>query len=238
MKHISWKASTRSGKVYVKTYQEDRQLQVILAVDASASTGVGAPKSKHRIALEFAALVTMLARQSQDAVGLCLFAGKVEEFIRPRARRGQFSEVMQALIRQRELPQTTDLNPAIDHLLRHTRRGSLIFLISDFKAPPFEHSLRRLSIHNDVVAVNLSGSTDQELPKTGLVQFRDAESGEQVIVDTGSAKVRQALREQAAKERMALGALCSNFGVDLISVNDNPMRPLVELMQRRSKRYR
>jgi uncharacterized protein (DUF58 family) len=238
VKNIHWKVTARTGKVYVKSYEEDRQLSIMLAVDISRSTDFGANRSKHRKAIEFAALVSLLASQNRDSFGLCLFSDKVTSFTRPSASRRQFQKLLLELISEHELRPATDIGAALDYLVEHQRKTSVIFVVSDFLSPDFDESFRRLAIRHDVIAVLVEDDIDYELPAAGIVEFEDAESGKRYILDTSHPGSR-AIFEQQSKERAAkLRAKLQVLGVDLMVLKDNPLSPLSELMTRRQARFR
>lgn len=238
VKNIHWKATARTGKVYVKSYEEERQLNIMIAVDTSASTDFGRAKSKHTKALEFAALITMLAQRSQDAVGLCLFSDKVEEYFPPKRSRTQLFRILFELLRARTLRPGTDIAGALDYIRSHQRKPAIIFLVSDFFSAPFESQLRYLSISHDLVCVALVDIQDRELPSVGIVEFVDAESGERILFDTSQRRARETLQRMQLERLEELNTLCKRLGADLIRVDENPLRPLAELMQRRMARLR
>lgn len=238
VKHIHWKVTARTGKAYVKSFEEDRQLRVMVAVDTSSSTDHGAGKTKHLKALEFAALIAMLAQQNHDAMGLCLFSDHIEEFIPPRQSRRQFQTLLLSILRHRELKRATNVAGALEHLRKNVRRSSVLFIVSDFIAPPFADELRGLSLRHDVVCVLLEDALDFESPRAGLVEFADAESGRRVLIDTSSAKTRRLIREHHERRVRGLAEICRNSGTDLIRVRDGTLQPLADLMKRRRARVR
>jgi uncharacterized protein (DUF58 family) len=236
IKSIHWKISARAGKVYVKSYEEDRQLNLMLVIDISSSTLFGAARSKHAKAFEFAALIAMLAQTNGDSVGLCLFSDEVEEFLPPSKARTRFQRVILSLLQHRELKPASNLAGALEHILRHQKRRSVVFVVSDFLCPKFEEQLLKLSLKNDVVCVLLEDALDQALPSAGIVEFIDAESNELYALDTSSARVQRAL-EKLHQERLSnLRRVCLAAQTDLITIRDSTLKPLLDLMERRSKR--
>lgn len=236
VKKIHWKISARTGKVYVKSYEEDRQLTVILVVDISRSTMFGTPRSKHDKAFEFAALVSMLAQYNGDTAGLCLFSDEVEEFLPPAKSRSRFQRLVLSLLQERELRPASNLAGALEHVLKHHRRRAVIFVVSDFLCDGYEESLLRLSLKHDVINVLIEHDLDRELPRAGLVRFQDAESGEFLTIDTSSPRVRGEIAAQHDARVAALSNCCRRLQCDLIRVSDNALRPLVQLMRRRTTR--
>ena len=237
VRHIHWKVTARTGKPYIKTFDEDRQLNVIIAVDISNSTNTGAPRTRHRKALEFAALVSMLGNRNQDAVGLCLFSDTVEDFFPVKRNRTQFQQIIAALLRQRALTPRTSIKAALNFLLKHQRKRAVIFVLSDFFCDSFEEELRRLAFRNDVIGVLLADTHEESVPQAGIVQFLDAESGEHLLIDTSSRRARAALERIMLERRHKIAASFQSAGGDFIEIRDNVLRPLADLMKQRTKRH-
>lgn len=237
IRHIHWKVTARTGKPFVKTFDEDRQLNILLAVDISNSTNCGMPKSKHRRALEFAAIVSMLALKNQDSIGLSLFADGAKDFIAPGRSRVQFKRIISKLSLPIELPRATDLRQTIDFISTHQKRPAIIFLISDFYSPAFFDLIPKLSHRHDLIGVLLEDQLDSELLSAGLVQFTDAESGKQITIDSGSERVRSALVRRQEQRRAELKVAFQSHGASLISIRDSVTKPLEELMTQRTVRH-
>ncbi len=238
IRHIHWKVTARTNRTYVKSYEEDRLLNVILAVDISNSTNFGGPKSKHQRALEFAALVAMLARQSQDALGLMLFADKVYDYLPPKRNRGVFQRILLSLLTQRELPRGTSIKNALQYLKDHQKRAALVFLISDFFSVEYEDAIKTVALKHDLIGVLLRDRQEQELPRVGIIQFEDAETGERCLIDARSSKARAALHARESERIAKLNQLFSNYGADLIELEKTGLKPLADLMARRTARMR
>jgi len=238
IKNIHWKATARTGKVQVKSYDEERQLNVVVAVDLSPSTLFGADRTNARKALEFAALIAHLARTTGDAVGLLLFGDRVVEFIPPQRARTQVQRVLFALLGARPLGGTTDIAGALRYLSEHQRRAALTFVVSDFVAPPFTEELNRLCARHDVVCVALRDRLDVELPAAGLVALTDPETGQTVVVDTTSPRVRRGLSETQNSRLAELNTQVARCGGSLIQIDTDPVGALARLMQRRTAERR
>jgi len=238
IKHIHWKATARTGKPFVKTYQEERQLKIILAVDTSSSTLWGAPKNKHTRALEFAGLLTILAQQNQDSVGLCLFDEQVTEYISPSAKRSQFQRILRALMDPRPLKPSTNLKNALGVLRENSPRSAIVFVVSDFMSPPFEEELRAISAKNDVIGVSLIAEDEDILPQSGLVELTDAETGDTFMIDTSAEKSRKSLAEAIKNHVLQAKSQFTKARADFIEIKDNPLRPLINLMQQRARRMK
>ncbi len=238
IKNISWKATARTGRPMVKSYHEERLLNILLAVDISNSTLFGQDKSKHRRALEFAALLAALGQRNQDAVGLCLFSDNVEEFIPPSAKRSQLYQVLSCLSKARKLRRATNIGKALEYIAQQQRKPCIIFLVSDFLAPDFSTELRSLSLRHDFIAVLLQDRLDSVLPSAGIVEFSDAESADRVLIDTGNQQTLQSLEILQAERIEQLRSMLNSCRADLICITDNILAPLAELMSKRTARQR
>lgn len=235
IKNIHWKVTARTGKAYVKTYDEDRQLNVLIAVDTSASLNFESIKNSRRVSLEFAALVATLAYKSQDATGLCLFSDKVQEFFPTKKSKSQYQSILYNILKKRSSEKATDIASALSYIQQHQRKTSVIFIVSDFLSPTYEDELRALSYKHDVICVYLG---QKDLPKAGIVKYVDAESGEEFSLDTSHAPSRKAFIGERKKHLESLRETCKSIGADIIEAGDKPLTPLLELMRKRTARIR
>jgi len=236
IKHIHWKATARTGTVFVKSYEEDRQLRVILAVDTSASMRAAIGQHSFSKALEFCALIGSFTQRGNDLLGLQLFADIPGEFLPPKAGPKSFGRILSSLSDYR--PQTapsTDTAVALEHIALTVKRPSIIFVVSDFECADFSDALRKLCTRHDVVLVQIQ-PTLENLPNAGLVTFRDAESGEICCVDTSSKTVQRAWCKALELRRAASKEIAKRAGADHIVITDSASRPLIQLMKERVKR--
>lgn len=235
VKHIHWKATARTNKVFVKSYEEDRQLRVLLAVDMSASMRALNQHSAYAKALEFAATVGALTQRGNDLFGLSLFADKPLSYLHPKSGSKRTQQILSSLMTEQGNYHSTDLAAALQHISATLRKPSIIFVLSDFLCPPFEAELKTLSMLHDVVLVQIESSLEQS-EALGLVTFTDAETGEQVVVDTSNATVRQKWSEALEAQRLALRETAQACRADHIIITESVIRPLVRLMRERVRR--
>ena len=239
VKHIHWKATARSGKPYVKSYEEERSLRILLIVDTSASLGAfGLRQGSHNKLLEFCGLITVLGTRARDAVGLCLFADTVEQYFPPASRRSHQHRVLHALLSHRPTGKRSDLAAAIRFVQSRERKRTICFIVSDFLCPPFEHELAMLAYRHDVICVLVEHDLDGRLPNAGLVAFEDPETRLRTVVDTGSPAVQRALLQEHRERKQRVMAICNRSGADCVTVKDRVVEPLSQLMHARMKRYR
>jgi uncharacterized protein (DUF58 family) len=236
IKHIHWKATARTGTVFVKSYEEDRQLRVILAVDTSASMRAAIGQQSFSKALEFCALIGSFTQRGNDLLGLQLFADIPGAFLPPKAGPKSFGRILSSLSTEvTQAAPLTNTASALEHISSTVKKPSIIFVISDFECADFLDALSKLSTRHDVVLVQIQPSL-QNLPHAGLVSFRDAESGEICCVDTSSKAVQRAWSKALELRRLATKEIAKQSGSDHIVITDSASRPLVQLMKERVKR--
>ena len=232
-KHIHWKATARTGRVFVKSFEEERSLTVMLALDISGSTAFGSPTTQQRRAREFCALVALLASRNRDAAGLSLFSDEVIDYIPPKLRRSQFHRIISTLLTRHSLHTKTDLRPLLKHLRTQLKRRSVVMIISDFFVEPFEQELLPLALKHDVVLVQLPADFSA-LTGCGLIEFEDAETGELRTIDSDAV---EELMIPIAEHRELLQGCCQRSGAELIELRSSASRALLDFSERR-KRFR
>jgi uncharacterized protein (DUF58 family) len=237
IRSIHWKVTARTGKVYVKDFEEDRQLTFLVAVDISRSTIFGTSRANQTRMAEFAALLFLLARQNNDKIGLCLFDDSVQTYLPPsQPGRNHFQRLLYTLLQPRTANPATDISVAMKHVLSHQRRRSVVFFLSDFYSPPFEEALRRLAIRHEVICAHCSDPAETAPPRCGLIQIVDSETGQIRTIDTSSQIARKDFTLLQRQRTIRLQNLCKVTGSDYVSIADNPMRSLSELMRTRTAR--
>ncbi|MDF2780215.1 MAG: hypothetical protein K0S96_17 [Geminicoccaceae bacterium] len=238
---IDWNVTARLGHPYVKRYVEERELTVMLLVDFSASGQFGSvAKIKTEVATELCALLALSAIKNNDKVGLILFTDQIERFVPPQKGKNRALRVIREMLSFEPERRGTDIGQALEYLHRISRRRSVSFLLSDFLATGYERALRLARRRHDVIPICISDRREASLPNVGLLALRDLESGQQVLIDTGSARVREEYRRRraaaVAERRRGFRAL----GIDSIEVEtDQPIiHPLMRFFRQREKRLR
>jgi uncharacterized protein (DUF58 family) len=228
---IDWNVTARSGTPHVKRFAEERELTVMLVVDASASTVFGSRRqTKQALAAELGALLAFSAITNNDKVGLLMFTDRIELAVPPRKGTRHVLRVIREILSHRPVGRGTDVPAALEHLRRVTRRRTVLFLVSDFLTPGWKRALRLASRRHDVVAVVLEDPREAELPDVGLVELEEAETGERYVVDTGDPRVRRAVAERAALARAERDRELRAADVDAIVVGTD--RPYIEAILR------
>ena len=218
---IDWNVTARMGEPYIKRYVEERELTVMLVVDASGSGDFGTVnRFKREMAAELAAVLSFAATTNNDKVGLVIFTDQVELFIPPRKGRRHVLRIIRDLLAFEPKHHGTDIKLALDTVNHVLKRRGIIFVVSDFLVDPesYRQSLFATSRRHDVIAVDLHDPMETEVADVGLLALEDAESGEMMLVDTSSRAWRAAFAERVARlEEDKIRTFIRN-GIDRISV--------------------
>ncbi len=238
---IDWNVSARMGHPYVKVFEEERELTVMLLVDASRSAEFGTyAQMKGEIAAEICALLAFSAIKNNDKVGLIIFTDKIEKFVPPKKGKKHVLRVVRELLYHKPESTGTDIAMALEYMNRVMTRRAVAFLISDFQADDFEPALRIAGRRHDLIAVTITDPREMELPAVGFIELEDAETGEAVLVDTSSQELRQAFSKEVARRRNHLDRLFRRINIDRIDIfTDKPYaEPLIRFFRMRAKRFR
>lgn len=224
---IDWNVTARMGTPFVKQYIEERQLTVLLAVDISASSAVAsAGVSKRELAAEVAATLAFSAVANGDRVGLVAFAGGIERFVAPAKGRQHVLRLIRDLLYLEPSRPGTDIGGALAYLARIARRRAIVFLLSDFYDEGYERQLRAAALRHELLPLSLNDPRDAALPDGGLVTVRDLESGQTVVLDTSSRRVRETYAARAADMRARRRRIFTAAGVDEVELHtDRPFVP-------------
>ncbi len=238
---IDWNVTARTGECFIKRFCEERELTVLFVVDVSASGIFGSTRqSKLNVVIEIAALLMFSALKNNDKVGLITFCEDVIEFIPPRKGKAHVLRLIRQLVDVDPVAGPTHMDRALEFLNRVQKRRAVVFLVGDFLGPAPRRTLAISSRRHDLTAITVSDPREVDLPDVGLIQLRDAETGETVEVDTRSPRVRQWFQEQARQRQQALSQELQRIGVDQLPV-DTQHDYLVSLRRffaMREKRFR
>ncbi len=187
VRHIDWKVSARTRDTLVKKFEEERELTVLVVVDASASQGFGSrARLKSDAAIEIGGMLAFAAALSGDKVGLVMFSSEVEKIVPPRKGKAHVSRLLKELMGHRPRSRGTDLSVGLDAAGRVMKHQGIVVVVSDFLAEGYDLSLRRLARRHDVVAVQVQDAVEKELPSVGFLRVADPETGVSRVVETGS----------------------------------------------------
>jgi uncharacterized protein (DUF58 family) len=236
VRSISWALTARAGKPYIKTFEEERELTLILAVDVSGSSDFGTgPYFKGEVMTHMAALLAFSAVKNNDQVGLLLFSDQVEHFVPPKKGRGHVNRLLRDLFYYKPKSHRTKLSQGFSYLQGILKKRATVFVFSDFMDNNFEQSLRLLGRKHDVVACVVNDAAEYNLPDMGVIEVQDAETGEIVTVDTSSADFRKRYEQEVLKRKDQRDKLLRLSQVERVDVksSDDYVNPLVAFFKKR-----
>ncbi|MBK7843305.1 MAG: DUF58 domain-containing protein [Bdellovibrionales bacterium] len=236
---ISWPVTARAGKPFIKKFDEEREMTVMLAVDVSGSVNFGSKEYfKGEIVTHLAALLSFSAAKNKDPVGLLLFSDQVEHYVPPKKGRGHIHRIMSDLYYFKPKSQGTGLKVALEFLQGVLKKKSHIFIFSDFMDEGFDGPLRMLGRKHDTVAAVVQDPAEREIPAMGIIDFHDAESGEIYTVDTSSPAFRKAFLESSKEKTSSRELALKRAQVDRIDLKagEDIVEPLIAFFKRRSRR--
>lgn len=240
VRSIDWNVTARQGHPFVKRFHEERELTVMVAVDLSASGHFGSGRlSKNEVSAELSALLAFSAVKSNDKVGLLLFTDRVERFIPPAKGVPHAMRIIREALGFMPAGSGTDIALALDYLGKVVRRRAVVFVISDFLGEGYEKPLRLLSRRHDLIAVTLSDPRECAFPDVGLLELEDEESGECLLLDTGSGAVRHAYEQSSEAARNTLRQSLRRLGVDQLELltSQEYQKNLAAFFRRRERRH-
>ena len=236
---IDWNVTARFNHPYVKVFDEERELTVMLLMDVSGSENFGTiNQQKKDLAVELCAVLAFSAIQNNDKVGVIFFSDKMEKFIPPKKGRSHILMIIRELIDFKPENKGTDLSGALKYFARAIKKKCTAFVISDFISPDFEHQLKLANKKHDVIALRLYDRHEDEFPDLGLIPMKDEESGEVTWVNTSDKAVRKAFKVDALKRNASLKDTFSKSGVDFTSIgtHESYVKPLMTLFKKRERK--
>lgn len=244
IRYIDWNVTARMDTPYVRQYVEDREITAWFLLDLSPSMAFGAPeRQKQSLLVDFVTTMARLLTRNGNRVGAIFYDNRLELTIPPRGGRTQVLRLVNDLLERQPAPgnKVTDLKPMLDNALNTIKKRSLIFVISDFICVPgWEKSLNLLHRRHDLLAIRLWDRREAELPDVGLVLVEDAETGEQLYVDTRDKKFRQRFNQAARAREADLSQTFKRAGVDMLSLSteEDMVRAIVRFAALRKRTLR
>ncbi|MBP3511992.1 MAG: DUF58 domain-containing protein [Prevotella sp.] len=237
VRDIDWNVTARFNRPYVKVFEEERELTVMLVVDVSGSLDFGTQRQMKRdMVAEIAATLAFSAIQNNDKIGVIFFSDKIEKYIPPKKGRKHILYIIHEMLDFKPESRKTDLGKALEFLSGVMKRQCTAFILSDFYVKDdFLQPLSICSRKNDVVAIQVYDRRAKELPDVGLIKIRDAETGMEQYVDTGSKRVRQAHHRYWMNRQERLNDIFNKSNVDNISIatDDDYVKSLLMLFKQR-----
>ncbi len=192
VRNIEWNVTARYNEPYVKVFEEERELTLMLAVDVSGSEAFGTKESlKKEIVTEIAATLAFSATQNNDKIGLLLFTDRVELFIPPKKGRAHVLRIIRELLEFKPQNTQTNLSNALQFMQNMLKKRAIVFILSDFMTDDYEHALKIMGNKHDLTGIRVYDRHEKSMPNIGMVQMQDAETGQFMLVNTGSANVRK-----------------------------------------------
>ena len=238
IRNIDWNVTARHNRPYVKIFEEERELTVMLMIDVSASRNFGTiSKLKKNQITEIAAVLAFSAIQNNDKIGVIFFSDKIEKFIPPKKGRTHILHIIRELIDFYPEDKQTDIEQALEYMTNSIKKRCTCFVISDFiDEHDFAHALAIANRKHDVVALRVYDPRENQLPPVGMMYLRDAETGEQMWVDTSDKKLREAYEKYAFVREKELDAIFNRSGVDVANIrsDEDYVRALITLFKKRA----
>lgn len=237
VRDIDWNVTARFHRPFVKVYEEERELTVMLLVDVSESLAFGTvSQTKRDMLTEIAATLAFAAIQNNDKIGVIFFSDRIEKFIPPQKGRKHILYIIRELLGFVPESGRTDVKVPLEFLTNAIKKRCTAFLLSDFIAPAdYNNALTIANRKHDVVAIQVYDRRVAELPRIGLMKIRDAESGEEVYIDTSSSKVQKAQQKWWREQREAIASIFAKSRVDSVSVrtDEDYVKALMSMFAKR-----
>lgn len=240
IRQIDWNVTARTGDPFIKQFEEEREQTLMLCVDISSSGIFGSRgQSKMELSIEICAVLAFSAIKNGDKVGLILFTDEIEKVIPPKKGRLHVLRLIRELLTTEPSGKGTSISEALSYVNRLLNRRAIVILASDFQDDNYDRQLKITNRKHDLVNIFINDKLEDELPDLGLVPLKDAETGEEVLVDTSSEKVRSEYQKQrkVAKEKLRDRFLRMKIDMIELETNASYIRPLMTFFRRRMHRY-
>ncbi|MBO4664450.1 MAG: DUF58 domain-containing protein [Bacteroidaceae bacterium] len=238
VRDIDWNVTARLGKPYIKVFEEERELTVMLLVDVSGSLDFGTVvQTKRQMVTEIAATLAFSAIQNNDKIGVIFFSDKIEKFIPPKKGRKHILFIIRELLDFQPESQKTDIGAAIEFMTNAIKKRSTMFILSDFfDQKDYTNQMTIANRKHDVIALQVYDQRMAEMPDVGIIKMRDAETGDEVFVDTSSSAVRRAHHEWWVKYQKWVKNLMTKSNVDWVSIrtDEDYVKALLSMFKKRS----
>lgn len=240
IRQIDWNVTARTGDPFIKKFEEEREQTLMLCVDISPSGVFGSRgQSKMELAIEICAVLAFSAIKNGDKVGLVLFTDEIEKVIPPKKGRLHVLRLIRELLTTEPEGNGTDISEALSYINRLLNRRAIIILASDFQDNQYDRQLKITNRKHDLVNIFINDKLEDNLPDLGLIPLKDAETGEEILVDTSNEKVRNEYRQKRRQQKEELRNQSLRRKIDMIEVETNAsyIRPLIAFFRRRMHRY-
>jgi len=220
VKRIDWNVSARHNSLFVKEFVEENELNIYLILDLSASNNFGFIKSKLDLSFEVAVSLMFLALKNNDKLGLGIFTDKLEKFIPSKKGKKQLLRIIKELIDYTPKSKKTDIMESLSTLNNKLKRKSVIYIISDFISDSYDKPLKFLKLHHRVTLINISDIREKEIPEIGYAHMEDAETGEQILINTSDKNFQKQYREMVDNKIKTNQKNMNRIGIDMINLSN------------------
>lgn len=237
---IDWNVSARMGHPFVKVFEEERELTVMLLVDVSSSGDFGTvERMKGELAIEICALLAFSAIKNNDKVGLVIFTDRIEKFVPPKKGKSHVLRVLRELLYHEPKGRGTDIAMALEYLSSVITRRAVVFLVSDFISEDYSKAMQIANKRHDLVAITITDPREMELPNIGLVELEDAETEETILLDTADAATRSMFTRETSAAKEKRDKMLRTLSVDTIDIRTDVsyIEPLIRFFRMRAKRF-
>jgi uncharacterized protein (DUF58 family) len=239
IRKIDWNVTARNNKPFVKIFEEERELTVMLLVDMSGSGQFGSIDAmKNEIATEICAVLAFSAIRNNDKVGMILFTDRIEKFIPPKKGKAHILRLVRELLAFKPEGTGTDISGVLEYLNQVLKKRAITFIISDFIDKEYDRAMRIVSKRHDVIAVTLNDPRERELPTIGLIKMHDAETGKERWIDTNNSVIQRSFKQywQEHEERLHRSLISTKVDRINIEIQKPYIRPLVDFFKMREGR--
>ena len=239
VRSIDWNVTARYNAPFVKVFEEEREMTVILLIDVSASGNFGTQEQfKRELATEISAILAFSAIKNNDKVGVIFFTDKVEQFIPPKKGKSHILRIIREVLAFQPTGKGTNIARALEYFNSVIKKRSICFILSDFMSKEFDRPLKIASKKHDLVALRIHDTREDTLPNVGLVHMQDAETEKIIFIDTTSKKIRDNFAKNRLQETEKLRKLLPTSGVDLIDITTGTdyIKPLINFFKTRGSR--
>ncbi|NWF50702.1 MAG: DUF58 domain-containing protein [Ignavibacteriaceae bacterium] len=240
IRNIDWNVTARFGHPYVKIFEEERELTVLLLVDLSGSLSFGTSgKTKQRIAAELSAILAFSALKNNDKVGLILFTDKIEKFVPAKKGKKHVLRIIREVLSFEPKGKQTNIKDALEYMNNAIKKRAIVFLLSDFIDEGYEKILRVIGKKHDLIGIVLKDKRESEIPSLGLIKFIDAETGEEKWIDSSNSSFREQLIKRSAAIDQSRKSLFLSSRLDAIEIQSGQdyIKPLVQFFKMRERRW-
>lgn len=239
IRSIDWNVTARMDTPYIKEFNEERELTMMILVDLSSSQEFGSQNQlKHELATELSAVFSYLALNNNDKVGLIAFTDKVERYIPPKKGKTNIWKIIREVLSFKPENKKTDIGAALDFLLKVTKKKSIVFLISDFIGDNYEKQIKTVSKLHDLVAIKTVDPNEKNIPEVGLIILEDAETGELIEVDTFDKKAMEMYKAIVNQDDYNFNKFIKSNKIDCIEIDSvKPyIKDLIKFFKMKEKR--